>query len=141
VIQKIYVKDLSYESPGAPAIFRGQWKPEVKLELNTQHALLEQNMYEVVLHITATIKLEDKTAFLVELKEAGIFTIAGLEGDNLEHALASFCPGIIFPYAREVISDLVVRGGFPQLNLAPINFEMVYQQSKKQQTAQKETAG
>lgn len=135
-IQKIYVKDASYEAPNTPAAFRGQWQPHINLELNTHNEKLDgDDVYEVVLDVTVTVKLEDKVTLIVEVKHGGIFTIKGLEGEALQHTLGSFCPNVIFPYLREFVSDLVVRGGFPQLNLAPINFEVVYQQFKQQQNA------
>ncbi len=132
-IQKIYIKDVSYEAPNTPAMFRGQWQPHVNLELNTSNSSLDNDVHEVVLDVTVTVTLEEKIAFVIQVKHAGIFAIAGLEGDILEHTLGSFCPNIIFPYLREVVSDLVIKGGFPQLNLTPINFEAVYQQFKQQQ--------
>lgn len=129
VIQRLYVKDSSFEAPNTPEIFRSEWRPEVSLDLTTNSSPLDATTHEVVLGLTVTVKIADKTAFLVEIKHAGIFGIKGITGDALKHTLGSYCPNIIFPYAREAIADLVVRGGFPQLNLAPINFDALYQQS------------
>ncbi|WP_058528397.1 protein-export chaperone SecB [Legionella londiniensis] len=133
MIQRIYVKDLSFETTNAPAIFQQRWEPELSLDVNTQHALLEENVYEVVLSITATVKNQKNTAFLVEVHQAGIFTIQGAPKDQLDHLLGSFCPSILFPYAREAITTEVVRGSFPQLVLAPINFDALYLQQKEEQ--------
>jgi len=132
-IQRIYLKDLSFESPETPQVFlKPDWKPEVNIELSVKHDKVEDNTYDVTLLITATIKHESKTAMVVEVKQAGIFAIDGVEGEGLGHLLASYCPNILFPYAREAVSDVVTRGGFPQLLLAPVNFDALYEESKKQ---------
>lgn len=131
-IQKIYIKDVSFESPNAPAVFTEEWKPESNLELNTNGKKLEDNVYEVVLSLTVTIKNNDKVAHLVEIQQCGIFSIAGFNDQDLSHMLGSFCPNILFPYAREAVSDLVTRGGFPQLLLAPVNFDALYAQHIQQ---------
>ncbi len=141
IIQRLYVKDISYEAPKTPAIFKDEWKPEVSLDLQTNSSVVESNVHEVVLHLTVTVKMADQTAFLVEVKQAGIFTIKGIEGDQLKHTLGSYCPGVIFPYARETVSDVVIRGGFPQLNLAPINFDALYNQYMQQQAEQEAKKG
>lgn len=131
-IQRIYIKDLSFESPESPKIFANvDWKPEVNIELSVKNQNLENHLYEVVLLITVTLVHEKKTVLLSEVQQAGIFTIEGIDGENLNHLLSSYCPNILFPYAREAISDVVVRGGFPQLLLAPINFDALYEESKK----------
>lgn len=131
-IQRLYVKDLSFESPQTPKVFAStDWKPEVNIELSVKNERLEQNNYEVMLLVTVTLKHQENTVLVCEVKQAGIFTIEGLEGERLDHVLASYCPNILFPYAREVISDVVVRGGFPQLLLAPVNFDALYEESKK----------
>jgi len=128
MVQRIYVKDLSFETTNTPAIFQQTWEPELMLDLNTQHTKLEDNVYEVVLSVTATVKNKDANAFLVEVKQAGIFTIQGALEQQLDHLLGSFCPNILFPYAREAITSEVIRGSFPQLVLAPINFDALYMQ-------------
>jgi len=128
MIQKIYVKDLSFETPNSPDVFSEKWEPAVNLEINTAGKGLRTDTHEVVLTIVVTAKIGEKTAYLVEVKQAGIFSIKGLSDQELSHALGSYCPNILFPYAREVVSDLVVKGGFPQLLLSPINFDALYSQ-------------
>jgi preprotein translocase subunit SecB len=127
-IEKIYLKDVSLEAPSAPAVFTEEWKPEINMDLNTQATPINENIYEVELTITVTAKNNAKTAFLVEIKQCGIFGIAGMDEATLNGMLGSFCPNILFPYAREAISDLVIKGGFPQLLLAPVNFDAIYAQ-------------
>lgn len=135
MIQRIYVKDLSFETPNTPAVFQQQWEPELNLDLNTNHTQLEEGVYEVVLTVTATVTNNKTTAFLVEVKQAGIFTIQGAPSSQIDHLLGSFCPSILFPYAREAITSQVIRGSFPQLVLAPINFDALYmQQLQEKQT-------
>jgi preprotein translocase subunit SecB len=123
-IQRIFVKDVSVE----------EWKPEVTLNLETKSSRIQDNVHEVVLSITATVSTGDKTAFLIEVNQAGVFMIAGFPDDQLHQMLGSFCPNVLFPYAREAVSDLVVRGGFPQLILAPVNFDALYAQHMEKQT-------
>jgi preprotein translocase subunit SecB len=132
-IQKIYTKDISFESPNTPKIFTEKWEPTVELNLGTNVAPLENSMYEVALTITATVKIGESTAYLVEVNQAGIFLLAGFTEAEMGPMLGSFCPNILFPYAREAISDLVVKGGFPQMLLAPINFDALYSQHIQQQ--------
>ncbi|HEY0921885.1 MULTISPECIES: protein-export chaperone SecB [Rheinheimera] len=127
-IQRIFVKDISFEAPNAPAIFRKEWKPEVQLDLDTRSEKLEDNVYQVVLSLTVTTKVEGEVAFLCEVQQAGIFSIGQLEDSQMAHMLASFCPNTLFPYAREAVSNLVNRGTFPQLNLAPVNFDALFAQ-------------
>ncbi len=127
-IQRLYVKDLSFEAPNTPQTFVEDWKPEVQLNLETKSNRIQDNLHEVVLSITATVTTNKKSAFLIEVQQAGIFMISGFPADQLRQMLGSFCPNILFPYAREVISDMVMRGGFPQLILAPVNFDMLYNQ-------------
>jgi preprotein translocase subunit SecB len=132
MIQRIYVKDLSFETNNTPAIFQQEWKPDLALNLQIENKTLETNTYEVVLAVTATVKNQNETAFLVEVKQAGIFTIIGAPEGQLAHLLGSFCPSLLFPYAREAISSEVVRGSFPQLVLAPINFDAIYMQQMEE---------
>ena len=142
MIQRIYCKGLSFETTNTPAVFQQRWEPELSLDLNTQHTLLEAGVYEVVLTVTATVKNQDSTAFLVEIQQAGIFTIQGAEAQQLDHLLGSFCPTVLFPYAREAITAEVIRGSFPQLVLAPINFDALYmQQLEERQKADAEKQG
>lgn len=133
MIQRIYIKDASFETPNSPAVFRDEWEPKLNLEINTSNTLLEKNVYEVVLDITATVSNNDNVAFLSEVKQAGIFTIEGAPEDQLDHLLGSFCPNILFPYAREAVSDMVIKASFPQLVLAPVNFDALYMQQKEEQ--------
>jgi preprotein translocase subunit SecB len=132
-ISKIYIKDFSFESPQSPGVFKGgEWKPETNLNLRSAHNKIEGNAHEVVLTITIDAKAGDKTLFLVELQQAGIFEIAGYEGDELGAILGSFCPNILFPYARESIATIIQKGGFPEFVLQPINFDALYLQAKQQ---------
>lgn len=137
-IQRIYVKDISYESPNAPAIFRKEWQPAIQLDLDTRSEKLDDNTFEVVLSLTVTARIEEEVAFLCEVQQAGIFSVPVLEDSQMAHMLASFCPNILFPYAREAVSNLVNRGTFPQLNLAPVNFDALFAQyvQKRQAEAQ-----
>ncbi len=128
MIQRIYVKNLSFETTNTPAIFQQKWEPELSLDLNTQHTKLDDSVYEVSLTVTATVKNHGSTAFLVEVQQGGIFTIQGPAPEQLDHLLGSFCPNILFPYAREAITSEAIRGSFPQLVLAPINFDALYAQ-------------
>ncbi|HEK1197288.1 TPA: protein-export chaperone SecB [Proteus mirabilis] len=137
-IQRIYTKDISFEAPNAPQVFQKEWQPEVKLDLDTSSNTLAENIYEVILRVTVTATMEEETAFLCEVQQAGIFTVEGIEGTQLAHCLGAYCPNVLFPYARECITNLVGRGTFPQLNLAPVNFDalfMNYLQQQQQQDA------
>lgn len=127
IIQRIYIKNSSFETTQTPAIFQQKWEPELNVNVQTQHQTLEKNIYEVSLTVTATVKNQNATAFLAEVEQAGIFTIEGA-GEQLDHVLGSFCPSLLFPYAREAITSEVTRGSFPQLVLAPINFDALYAQ-------------
>jgi preprotein translocase subunit SecB len=136
VIQKIYVKDMSFETPNSPAIFTQDWKPEINLELNSQATKVSDGVHEVVVSLTVTAKLGGTTAYLVEVQQAGIFTMQGFEETELAPMLGAFCPGTLYPYARETVTDLVSRGGFPQLILAPINFDALFAQQVQKLQAQ-----
>ncbi len=140
-IQRIYVKDLSFEAPNTPHTFVEEWKPEVQLNLETKSNRIQDNAHEVILSVTASVASSKKTAFVIEVQQAGIFQISGFDAEQLRHMLGSFCPNILFPYAREVISDVVMRGGFPQLILAPVNFDMLYAQHLEEQQKQGEDTG
>lgn len=131
-LQKVYLKDISFETPSSPSIFTEKWEPEVNIELQTSGATLNDGVREVVLTVTVTAKLGDKVAYLVEVHQAGVFTVLGFGEDELRHMLGSYCPNILFPYAREAISDLVAKGGFPQLLLAPVNFDALFAQHVQQ---------
>lgn len=128
-LQKIYLKDASFESPTPTELFAlERFSPEINIQLNTQSAKLSEDVYEILLDITVTAKVreQEKTAYLVEVRQAGIFTVAEFSTEDFGFMVNSYCPSILFPYAREAISNLVERGGFPQLLLAPINFEALY---------------
>ena len=132
-IQRIYTKDISFETPNSPVIFTEQWEPEVNIELNSAANKLADDVYEVVLSVTVTAKLGDKTAYLAEVKQAGIFAISGFEEAEMGGMFHSYCPNLLFPYVREVVSDLVNKGSFPQMVLQPINFDALYAQHLQQQ--------
>lgn len=138
-LQRIYLKDFSFESPRAPQVFQSQWKPQVHMDLNTGNAKVGDDLYEVVLTITLTAKQDDEVALLVEIKQAGIFAIQGLEGPRLAHALGAFCPNILFPYARETIDSMVTKGSLPPFMLAPVNFDAIF--AEAMQRKQQEAAG
>ena len=138
-ITKIYLKDFSFESPQTPGIFRqNEWKPQTNLNLRSTHNPVDGDHHEIVLTITVEAKEDDKTCFLIELQQAGIFEIAGYEGEELKAIIGSFCPNILFPYARESIASLIQKGGFPEFVLQPINFDALYMQAQ-QQAAQQAT--
>ncbi|MEK6731166.1 MAG: protein-export chaperone SecB [Pseudomonadota bacterium] len=130
-IQRIYTKDISFEVPGSPEVFRQNWQPEVSIDLSVNNTKLDEQLYECVLALTVSAKMKEKTIFLAEVEQAGLFLLDGFDKEQLEHILGAFCPNILFPYVREVVSDLVIRGSFPQLNLAPVNFEALYMQQKQ----------
>lgn len=132
-IGKIYLKDFSFESPQAPQIFRQtDWNPKTDLNLRSSHSAIADNHHEVVLTVTVEAKTDDKTIFLIELHQAGLFEIAGYEGDEMGAIVGSYCPNILFPYARETIASLIQKGGFPEFVLQPINFDSLYLQSQQQ---------
>lgn len=132
-MQRIYNKDISFESPATPEVFKKQWQPQVNVDLNTKSDKVdEQGNFEVVLTITITAKIEEETAFLIEVQQAGIFFIAGFDGEELRRILGTAAPNILFPYARESIDTICVKGGFPAIMLAPVNFDALYQQAVAQ---------
>jgi len=137
-IQKIYLKDVSFESPNSPQAFTdGDWKPQINVQINSSNRVIAQDTYEVVLDITVTAKQKENTAFLVEVKQAGVFTIAGFQQENLGGMVGAFCPETLFPFAREAVAELISKGGFPQLYLAPVNFNALYAQQLQQQAVAK----
>jgi preprotein translocase subunit SecB len=140
-MEKIYVKDLSLEIPHAPQIFLDRTSPQIDVQLHTQANSIEESLYEVLVVTTVTAKIEEKVMFLIEAKQAGIFRMRNIPAQELEQVLAVMCPNILFPYLREVVSDIAVRAGFAPVLLNPINFDMIYQQHKLQaQSASTETA-
>src|SRR5690554_3602228 len=134
-LQRIYIKDLSFEAPKSPEIFREEWTPNVELDLNTRQRPLEGDFHEVVLTLTVTVKTGEEVAFIAEVQQAGIFLIQGLDEASKGHALGAFCPNILFPYARETLDGLVVKGSFPALMLAPVNFDALYAQELQRMQA------
>ncbi|MDH5784362.1 MAG: protein-export chaperone SecB [Chromatiales bacterium] len=134
-LQRIYTKDISFETPNSPAIFTEKWEPGVNVDINSANAQLQEGVYEVVLTVTVTTKVGEKTAYLAEVQQAGIFLLSGLGEQEMGGMLNAYCPNMLFPFAREVIADLVSKGSFPQLLLAPINFDALYAQHMQQQQA------
>ena len=138
-VVKIYVKDFSFESPQAPNVFNANdWSPNTNLNLRSSHSPVGDTFHEVILTITveAKEKENDKTIFLVELQQAGLFDISGYEKEEMGVLIGSFCPGVLYPYSREAIAGIIQKGGFPEFVLQPINFDALYQQSLQQQQAE-----
>ena len=135
-IQKVYLKDVSLETPNSPMIFTEQWQPQTEVRLETGATPLAENLFEVVLTVTVTSKIGERTAYLVEVQQAGLFTLRGFDEEQMGQMLHSFCPNILFPFAREQLASLIGQGGFPALLLNPINFDGIYMQRLQQQEAQ-----
>jgi len=131
-LQRIYTKDVSFETPNVPGIFQQEWKPETKVNLNTEVKKLGDAVYEVCLSVTVTTQLGEQTAYLAEVKQAGVFTVNGFPEPEMGPLLGSFCPNQLFPYVREVLSDLIMKGSFPQLVLQPVNFDALYMQHQQE---------
>ncbi len=140
-LQRIYIKDVSFETPMGVEAFRHQWQPKVGQELGTAANKIDEELYEVILKITINVQLGEKTAFLVEVQQAGLFMVANIEGPQLAHLLNTACPQILFPYAREAIDNLCLKGSFPALALPPINFDMLFARAIAQAQAEAEGAG
>jgi preprotein translocase subunit SecB len=139
-LQKIYLKDISFETPNSPEVFTENWEPDVNVELQTAAKPLTDDVHEVVLTVTVTAKVSEKTAYLAEVHQAGVFTLGGFKENERAHMLGSYCPNILFPYAREAISDLIGKGGFPQMLLAPVNFDVLFAQHVQHQQEKNTTA-
>ena len=136
-IERLYLKDASFESPGSPAVFTESFQPQNQVDINTSVNTQGEGRHEVVLSVTVTARRdEERVAFIAEAQYAGLFTITGVSEDQLRHVLGVFCPSTLFPYVRESLDGLVVKGGFPALQLAPINFEVLYAQAMQQQAQQ-----
>jgi preprotein translocase subunit SecB len=131
-VQRVYIKDASFESPNAPDIFRGDWRPTHDLNVSTKVNALGDELYEVVLSVTVSAKVGDKTAFIVEVQQAGIFGITGFPPEEMGPMVGAYCPNLLFPYAREAVSDLVVKGSFPQLVLQHVNFDALFAQHQQE---------
>ena len=141
-LQRIYTKDVSFETPNSPEIFTKEWQPEIKLDLDTRSNRLDDNgAFEVVLSVTVTATLGEQTAFLCEVQQAGVFTIAGeMPEVQLAHILGAYCPNQLFPYARETVSNLAAKGSFPNFHLAPVNFDAIFAQYMQQRAAEQAQA-
>jgi preprotein translocase subunit SecB len=135
IIQKIFTENLSFEAPGTPLSFQGEWKPEAHIDLHTQHKNIDPTLYHVTLALTVTVKNNQKTVLLVEVKQSGLFTIVGFQ-ENLGSILGAYCPATLFPYAREAIASVISKGGFPEINIAPINFDALYAQTQQSKAGQ-----
>ena len=131
LLQKVYVKDISFEAPKSPEIFMEPWAPKVDMHLSNEARKINEDLTEAVLRVTITVKINEKTAYLVEIHMAGIFLIKDFPPEVMDHVTATLCPNMLFPFARELVCDLAMRGGFPQLLLAPVNFEALYAQQKQ----------
>jgi len=140
-IQRLYVKDLSLEAPNSPEIFLEDWEPQMNLDLETNANKLDGETHEVVLSVTVTVKIKEKTAFLIEVKQAGIFSLKDFPTDQERSMLGSFCPTILYPYAREAITDAVAKAGFPQLYIAPVNFDALLAEHDAQQDGKSNASG
>ena len=130
-IERIYVRDVSFESPKAPGIFASEWKPQVQLDINTRSNRVDAIRHEVVLTLTIEARIDGETAMIVELQQAGIFRLEGMDAALTEQVLASACANALFPYARETVDSLVTKGTFPPLMLAPMNFDALYAEAKR----------
>jgi preprotein translocase subunit SecB len=139
-IRYIYVKGSSFETTSNFALYNSGTRPSVETEMSTKASSVGDDMYEVVLTITATVKIEDKTAFIIEANQAGMFGLKGFDNERMPYMLYGFCPNILFPYIRELISDMVTRGGFQPLILAPVNFDALYARQREQLQAEQQQA-
>jgi preprotein translocase subunit SecB len=135
-MQRVYIKDISFETPQGVDAFKKEWNPSVNQEMATKAKQIEEGVFEVTLHLTVTVKTDDEVLYLVEVQQAGIFTVAGLEGQQLAHVLNAACPNMLFPYAREAIDGIVTKGSFPALMLPPINFDALFIQAMQQAQAE-----
>jgi preprotein translocase subunit SecB len=133
---KIYLKDVSFESPNSPAIFTLDWKPDVEIEIDNKSAVLADDLHEIVLTLTVTVRVGESVAFLAEIHQAGIFIVRGLDPEELHRAQHVFCMRTLYPYASAALTDIVTKGGFPQLLLAPVNFNGIYAQRQRDAGAQ-----
>ncbi|TBR13993.1 MAG: protein-export chaperone SecB [Lysobacter sp.] len=135
-VEKLYVKDVSFEVPGAPAVFNEESQPQLQMNLNQQVTRLNDAAFEVVLGITLTCTADDKPLYLAEVKQAGVFGLAGFDAQTLDAMLGTHCPNVLYPYARQLISELIQAGGFPPFLLQPINFEALYAEGLRQRMTQ-----
>jgi len=134
-LERLYLKDCSFESPNSPSVVREEWKPEIDLEINNRSHKVAEDRFEVVLTVTVKARQPgERTAFIIEVQQAAIFVISGLEERLIHQVLGTVCPNTLFPYIREAVDSLVVRGGFPALQLAPVNFDAAYEEAMKRQS-------
>jgi preprotein translocase subunit SecB len=137
-IERIYIKDLSFESPNAPQVFQDNWEPRIQLDINTRSRLVSDAHYEVTLTITAKVSSQEEQAiFIIEVVQAGIFRITGLDDEQLKRILSTICPTVLFPYARETIDGLAIKGSLPPLALAPVNFDVLFENALAQADTEK----
>lgn len=129
-IQRTFIKDLSFETPMGVKVFTQAFQPKVKMDVNTRGNVIAEGVHEIVLTLTITAKVEEDTAYVVELQQAGIFAINGFAEEQMAHVLGAVCPNFLFPYAREAVDSIVVKGGFPPLSIAPIDFDAIFRQSQ-----------
>lgn len=135
-IQKLFIKDVSFETPNSPLIFMEKWEPQVELNLSSNVDPMKDDLFDVSIVVTITVKIGEKTAYLAEVNQSGIFLVKGFGDEEKGPMLGSYCPNVLFPYAREVVSDLVTKGGFPPMLLAPVNFDALYQQHMQKSQVQ-----
>jgi preprotein translocase subunit SecB len=140
MLQNIYIKDSSFEAPTGPNMQVSEWNPQFNLNMNTSASPVGDSLQEVLLTITLEAKIGDKVAYLVEIKQGGLFMIRGYTADESQRIVGAFCPGVLFPYARQAVSDLILRGGFPPFLLPPVNFDGLFQQSLEQAARQAQPA-
>ena len=137
-IQRVYIKDLSFESPHAPGIFLQEWDPETNVEMDNSVNQIEEGVFDVQLKITVTVKNSDKVAYIAEVVQGGIFTIMGFSEKEQKQITGAACPGTLYPYAREALSDVITKGSYPPFMLAPVNFDFIYGQHRQQRQQQQE---
>jgi preprotein translocase subunit SecB len=137
-IQRFYVKEKSFKAPYAPAIFDEEWKPEINVEMNVKNSLIKENIHEVIVQLNISARNQNRTAFSLEVQQAGIFKIEHIQEEALQQVLSAYCPNLLYPYASKAVADATVEASFPALTLAPVNFEALYQQ---RQQAANQTSG
>jgi preprotein translocase subunit SecB len=138
-LERLYLKDASFESPRSPGVFTEAWKPEMQLDINSRANGIAEELFEVVLTVTLRAKLESgKTAFIIEIQQAGLFRIEGVEPEVRQRVLGTVCPNTLFPYVRETVDSMAVRGGFPAIQLAPVNFDALFADALSKQQAEQE---
>lgn len=139
-IQRTFVKDLSFETPMGVKVFTQQgFQPKMQLDVNTRGSMVGENTHEIVLTLTVTAKIEEETAFIIELQQGGLFVVAGFPDDQQKHVLGAVCPNFLFPYAREAIDSIAVKGGFPPVQLAPIDFDALFRNAQSQESSESPT--